>query len=74
MRFQVGMFLCEMSLDDHGDVRWFLRSGRKTEPPKYLHAADRRHIASAVTHSSGCRKAARAARTAGRQELGHPEG
>jgi len=33
-----------MSLDDSGSVqtRWFLRGGRKTEPPKYLDAADRR--------------------------------
>ena len=44
MRFQVGRFTCEMSLDASGRVqtRWFLRGGRKTEPPKYLDAADRR--------------------------------
>jgi hypothetical protein len=44
MRFQVGRFTCEMSLDDDGSVqtRWFLRGGRKTEPPLYLDAADRR--------------------------------
>jgi hypothetical protein len=43
MRFQVGKFFSEMSLDKDGSVqtRWFLRSGRKTEPPKYLDAADR---------------------------------
>jgi hypothetical protein len=35
MKFQVGRFLCEMSLDDHGGMqaRRFLRGGRKTEPP-----------------------------------------
>jgi hypothetical protein len=44
VQFQVGKFLCELSLDDDGRVqtRWFLRSGRKTEAPKYLDAADRR--------------------------------
>jgi hypothetical protein len=44
MRFQVGKFFCEMSLDADGSVqtRWFLRSGRKSEPPKYLDADDRR--------------------------------
>jgi hypothetical protein len=33
-----------MSLNGDGRVQtqWFLRSGRKTEPPKYLDAADRR--------------------------------
>ncbi len=49
MRFQVGKFLCELSLDDDGSVqtRWFLRSGRKTEPPHYLDAADRRQYRAA---------------------------
>jgi len=44
MIFQVGRFTCEMSIDDDGGVltRWFLRGGRKTEPPLYLDAADRR--------------------------------
>jgi hypothetical protein len=44
MRFQVGKLTCEMSLDNHGQVvtRWFLRGGRKTEPPKYLDATERR--------------------------------
>jgi hypothetical protein len=44
MRFQVGKLTCEMLLDGDGRVqtRWFLRSGRKTESPKYLDAADRR--------------------------------
>jgi hypothetical protein len=43
MRFQVGRLFCEMSLAGDGRVqtRWF-RSGRRTEPPKYLDAADRR--------------------------------
>jgi hypothetical protein len=44
MKFQVGRFTCELSFDDDGSVqtRWFLRGGRKTEPPLYLDAADRR--------------------------------
>jgi hypothetical protein len=44
MKFQVGRFTCEMSLDDHGGVqaRWSLANGRRIEPPKYLDAADRR--------------------------------
>jgi len=44
MRFQVGRFTCELSIDDDGSVQtqWFLRNGRKTEPPLYLDAADRR--------------------------------
>jgi hypothetical protein len=43
MKFQVGMFLCELSLDDGGvEARWFLADGRRIEPPKYLDAADRR--------------------------------
>ncbi len=44
MKFEVGKFVCEMSLDDDGRVqtRWFLRNGRRTEPPHYLDAADRR--------------------------------
>ncbi len=44
MRFQVGRLTCEMSLDANGRVltRWFLRGSRKTEPPKYLDAADRK--------------------------------
>lgn len=43
MRFQVGRFICEMSLDDDGRVqmRWFLSNGRKTDQPRYLDAADR---------------------------------
>ncbi|HLK83381.1 MAG TPA: hypothetical protein VKT99_18080 [Xanthobacteraceae bacterium] len=44
MRFQVGKFICELSLDDDGRVRtrWYLGNGRAVEPPKYLDAADRR--------------------------------
>jgi hypothetical protein len=42
MRFQVGKFLCELSLDDDGRVQTRCRSGRKTEPPEYLDVADRR--------------------------------
>ena len=44
MRFQVGRFTCEVSVNDHGRVQmcWFLRGGRKTGSPKYLDAADRR--------------------------------
>jgi hypothetical protein len=44
MRFQVGRLFCEMSLDGDGRVQtqWSLGNGRRTEPPKYLDAADRR--------------------------------
>jgi hypothetical protein len=44
MKFQVGRFTCEMSVDADGSVetRWFFRGGVKTEPPHYLDAADRR--------------------------------
>jgi hypothetical protein len=44
MKFQVGRLTCEMSIDGHGQVttRWFLRNGRKADPPHYLDAADRR--------------------------------
>jgi hypothetical protein len=44
MRFQVGKLVCELALDESGGVetRWFLSNGRRTEPPKYLGAADRR--------------------------------
>jgi hypothetical protein len=59
MRFQVGRFTCEMSLDDDGSVqtRWFLRGGRKTEPPLYLDAADRRQYRAgrdAFLRAAGC--------------------
>jgi hypothetical protein len=44
MRFQVGKLVCELALDESGGVetRWFLNNGRRTEPPKYLDAADRK--------------------------------
>ena len=44
MKFQVGKFTCELSLDDDGRVhtRWFLGNGCRIEPPKYLDAANRR--------------------------------
>jgi hypothetical protein len=44
MRFQVGKLVCELALDESGGVetRWFLSNGRRTEPPKYLDAADRK--------------------------------
>jgi hypothetical protein len=59
MKFQVGRFTCEMSLDDHGGVQtlWFLCGGRETEPPKYLDAAGRRQYRAsrdAFLRAEGC--------------------
>jgi hypothetical protein len=44
MRFQVGKFFCELSLDDDGGVQtqWYLGNGRRTEAPKNLAARERR--------------------------------
>jgi hypothetical protein len=44
MRFQVGKFFCELSLDDNGSVQtqWYLGNCRRTEATKYLAARERR--------------------------------
>jgi hypothetical protein len=43
MKFQVGKYICEISLDGDGkaQTRWFLGNGRKIEPPTYLDRIER---------------------------------